>query len=51
MQFYVLLYNKQAGISGISQMDFVDRKLISGILAYSTFEISHSLFQMYHRQE
>ena len=32
---------KQAGSSGISQLDFVDRKLISGVFAYGTFEINH----------
>ena len=37
---YVLLY-KQTGSSGISQLDFVDRKLISGILSYSTYEINY----------
>ena len=38
MFYYVY---KEAGISGISQLDFVDQKLISGILAYGTFEINY----------
>ena len=37
---YFLLH-KQVKISGISQLDFVDRKLISGILVYGTFEINY----------
>ena len=40
--------------TGILQLDFVDRKIISGILAYGTLKYTmacYSLSQMYHRQE
>ena len=36
-----LFSTNQTEVSGISQLDFVDRKIISGIFAYDTFEINH----------
>ena len=39
-KFQIPLY-KQAEISVILELDFVDRKLISGILSCGTFEINH----------
>ena len=46
---YVLC--KQPGISGILQLDFVGEKLISGILAYGTFEINHASHGYFKRQQ